>query len=159
MERSTTFSMPTVDPTRLARVLAQLAPDDQTWLSEVLEPPSIARQRRLALRDHAIGQLGRLMADPSGRVTVTARMIERALTRYLASAWRTERDLLELPSNTRAHHQLLHRVAQLNRGTPLSARSIFNALQPTEGEISSEPAEGERGERDGLHPTKDFAPA
>ena len=115
------------DDGRLERILSSLPPDDARWLSAALEPAWRQRERRLAARDSivviAAGGLGEVA--PARQ----ARALERALARYLASAWLTERHTSPTPSNL-----ALYRLATLNEGRGLGWRRIVDilALHPFE---------------------------
>jgi len=106
---------------RLDRILSGLAPDDAAYLSSLVEPPWKQRARRLERRDVTVvvaaGGLGEVA--PARQ----ARALERALARYLASAWHTYRLIGPLQENL-----ALYRLAVLNDGRGLGWRRIVDIL-------------------------------
>ena len=110
-----------IDLRRLDAIMGQLAPEDAEWLSEQLEPAWHQRARRLEARDVmvvvAAGDLGEVAP------VLQARALERALARYLASSWHTERHTGPAP-----HNLALHRLATLNEGRGLGWRRIVDIL-------------------------------
>lgn len=130
-----------LDRARIERILAGLDPDDAVFISELIEPRSIARQRRLALRDDAVRELATLTSEP--RLTIAAKAISRELARYLAGPWRVERDLSELAASAGKRRILLHRIARLNAGCGLQWRALFDVLQRTALAAATEPQEAD----------------
>lgn len=126
----------TPDDGRLERILSSLPPDDAAYLSSLVEPPWKQRARRLAARDSivvvAAGGLGEIA--PARQ----ARALERALERYLASAWPTDRLIGPLQENL-----ALYRLAVLNDGRGLGWRRIVDilALYPMPEPLQKSPEE------------------
>ncbi len=111
------------DPGRLAAILARLPPDDAAYLSTRLLQPWERRQRRLEARDAAV--LEAFAAVPTLQPTPAARLIATELARYLASAWRIERDR-DLAITGDALRATVARIARANDGQPIGYRQLLN---------------------------------
>lgn len=57
-----------------------------------------------------------------------AKALARDLVRYLATAWRHQRDVEELPPDAGRLRAQIHRIARLNDGEALRWRQIVNVL-------------------------------
>ncbi len=116
------------DPVRWERVLARLEAADALWLARQLEAPWRVAQRRREARTVALRAVRDVVA-PGLRPRPAAEVIAAELGRYLATAWRQQRDLTALPGNAFPRHQALHQVAVLTGGDALGWRTVWEALR------------------------------
>jgi hypothetical protein len=111
---------------RLASILAKLPMADAAFLDERLRPAWRRRARRLDGRDEAIRAAAAFF--PDDRPTVVAKALATHLDRYLAAAWRPDRELADLPDDVPRLRAALHRLAVANEGRSLGWRQIWNVL-------------------------------
>jgi hypothetical protein len=119
------------DDGRLAAILDRLPPADAALIADLIEPQWKRRDRRLTNRDDAVRAARRFF--PGMRDTPAATALAQALDRYLATAWRFDRDAAELPQTASAQHFALFRIAQANNGVSIGARQIMNIFTGTRG--------------------------
>jgi hypothetical protein len=84
----------------------------------LVDPPQSPRHRRAV----AVRQALNLYEGPVSR---RAKELERRYRDYLASGWRRERDLEELPAPRSIERLLLRRLARVNDGRALCWRHII----------------------------------
>ncbi|MDT7952389.1 MAG: hypothetical protein RQ966_12875 [Acetobacteraceae bacterium] len=109
-----------------------LAEDVEFLAGQLGEPPWRARRRRLDARDAAVRDLARRLC-PAAPPTAAARIVEGALSGYLATRWRWERALDALPEGSAPVDVALHRLARLNGGLGIGRRRLYDLLASCPG--------------------------
>jgi hypothetical protein len=127
------------DPVRLDRILSGLDPEDAAWLRDRLDLPWRRRRRHRAARDAAVRDARIVFSNP--QITCAARSLAAALTAYVASNFRIEKDVTTLSEGASLRHVVLHAIARANGGRPLGWRSIYGIwrLQQSSPQIAIVP--------------------
>jgi hypothetical protein len=110
---------------RFDRALALLPAADAAWLRELVEPPWLRRQRRLAARDEAVRAARLYFPDP--QPCCAAKAAARALRGYLTTGWLRERE--QLPRGTSEYRRALWQILTANNGRGLSWRRVLEIWQ------------------------------
>ena len=111
-------------------VIANLPADSRATLMPYLRL-SLARDVRNDERDRAIRATASLLSGASR--SEAAQELARVLRQYLASAWRHERAVQELPESAGPMRRALHRIAHAGRGKALGWQQIRNVLDGHRG--------------------------
>jgi hypothetical protein len=106
-----------VDPGELSSDEKLMFLQDVKALLGFVEPEPLELRERRAIRN--------ALLDYEGRLYHRAQELEHDYSRYVATGWKLERDLADLPAPTSERRKACHAIARLRDGAPLGWHQIW----------------------------------